>query len=93
MIFNICLIIFLSISFLITFAGIGAVAQKLEFILESLKQIIGILKAQCELDETLKSGIEDIMNNTICIYQKLEEMDPDLSSNEVAKRGRKTNYN
>ena len=86
MIFNLCLIVFLIFNFLILFAGLGAIMQKIELISESLKQIADLLNKQFQMDTFIKSGLEDILNNTVCIYQRLEEIDPDLSNSEAVMR-------
>lgn len=90
MIFNVCLSVFLVISFLIVYAGLSAIIQKINFIVDSLKRISDILKVQSQVDIQVKSSIEDIFNNTVCIYQKLPNTDKPNGEAETKSKRRKT---
>ena len=54
-----------------------------------MKDLIQVLTRQAELNNQMKAAMDTILNNTICIYQKLEQMDPDLSSSSAASKTKK----
>lgn len=93
MMFNLCLILFLIFNFFIIFAGLGSILGELEKVGKTLKEITEFFKAQTEVNNAMVSAYQDILNNTICIYQKLEEINSDLSSSEAAITRKRKTYN